>query len=661
VNWQHFRTLVWLRRRLFKNRMRRAGKVNAVVTQILMVLAGVASVALFFAALGLGVWLLPKASADHVLYLWTAISVAFLFFWMLGVMTELQRSEVLSIEKLFHFPISPSSAFVINYLSSLVCLSLILFFPAMIGLAVASVVALGPWMLISLPLVLAFVLMVTSITYQFRGWLATLMVNKRRARTIVAFMTGTFILAANLPNLIRFSNMGNHRPAQEKVEKAVQTDQAMNEERREIDRLQADLNAKKITPQESQRRLAVITEMQQKNAESLNETRREKDRQESEAAEKQAKYWIVIADLALPPGWLAYGTHRSAEGQILPGIAGSVLLCVIAGASLRRSYRTTVRFYLGANRSTHSGSEVVRAQPGAAPVRATDPVASPGSSATASGTYPPLPRLLARNLPGVPEQAAATALATLRALVRAPEVKMMLLTPILLGGVFFTTRLANRGGAPIAMELRTVIALGAVVTVTVSLSQLFQNLFGFDRSAFRMFVLSPASRREILLGKNLALAPIVLGAALIFLGILEFMFPLRPTELLATLVELLSAFLIVCLVGNQMSILLPSAVRQGSMRNSDTKVLRVLARFVAMLGLMVAFVPLAIPPGLDYLAQTFFLQQYAWGKWIPVYLILSLLLALVTLLVYRTVLDYQGGLLQRRELRVLEAVTTKDD
>jgi hypothetical protein len=38
-----------------------------------------------------------------------------------------------------------------------------------------------------------------------------------------------------------------------------------------------------------------------------------------------------------------------------------------------------------------------------------------------------------------------------------------------------------------------------------------------------------------------------------------------------------------------------------------------------------------------------------------------MLLALVVLFVYRAVLDYQGGLLQRRELRVLEAVTTKDD
>jgi ABC-2 type transport system permease protein len=656
VNWQHFRTLVWLRRRLFRNRMRKAGKVNAIVTQILMVLAAVASVALFFAALGLGVWLLPQASADHVLYVWTGVTVAFLFFWMLGVMTELQRSEVLSIEKLFHFPISPSSAFVINYLSSLVCLSLILFFPAMIGLAVASVVALGPWMLISLPLVIAFVLMVTAVTYQFRGWLATLMVNKRRRRTIVAFITGAFIIVANLPNLINLTYQGRHR---RDADKAVQMDNSLQAERREIDRLQGDLNSKKITPQESQRRLAAITEMQQKNLEAVTVLqRRNEDRKLQEVA-KQAPHWVAIADLALPPGWLAYGAHRAAEGQVWPGIAGAVLLCVIAGASLRRSYRTTVRFYLGANRSDQTAPQRRQAPLAVAPARA-DGHAAPVAHA-APGTHPPLPALLARTLPGVPEQAAATALATVRALLRAPEVKMMLLPPFLLGGVFFTTRLANRGGTPIAMELRTVIALGLVVTVTVSLSQLFQNLFGFDRSAFRMFVLSPASRREILLGKNLALAPIVLGAGVIFLGILEFMFPLRPTELLATLVELLSAFLIVCLVGNQMSILLPSAVRQGSMRNSDTKILRVLARFVAMLGLMVAFVPLALPPGLDYVAQTFFLHQYVWGKWIPVYLILSLLLALVTLFVYRAVLDYQGGLLQRRELRVLEAVTTKDD
>ena len=639
MNWQHFRALVWLRRRLFRNRMRRAGKFNAIVTQILMVLAGVASVAMFFVALGLGVWLLPKASPDHLLYLWTGVVVAFLFFWMLGVMTELQRSEVLSIEKLFHFPISPSGAFVINYLSSLVCLSLILFLPAMIGLAIASVYAMGPWMLISLPLLFGFILMVTAITYQFRGWLATLMVNKRRRRTIMACITGSIILISQAPNLINLTYQGR---------RVRGPDNAAQEYNRDFERFQAELNSHKISPKEFHERL-----------EGLSEAQRRKNAEETQVLLTQLKRWVATADVVLPPGWLAYGAHRAAEHQIWPGIVGTLLLGVIAGASLRRSYRTTVRFYLGDFRSDQSTAQAPRLPMPVVPI----PIEglsrpAPGGSAA----QPPAVGLVGRNVPWVPEQAAATGLATLRSLLRAPEVKMMLLTPTLLGVVMMTTRLASRKGvAPVPAEIRSVLGLAIVMTVVVSLSQVFQNQFGFDRSAFRIFVLSPASRRQILLGKNLAMAPIVGVAGLVFLGILEFMFPLRLSEFLATLVEMVSAFLIVCLVGNQMSILLPSAIRQGSMRSSDTKVLRVLLRFVALLGLLVAFVPLAVPLGLDYLARQFLFEQFGWLDWVPIYLILSLLVAVVILLVYRTVLDYQGELLQRRELRILEAVTTRDD
>ena len=191
MTWQHFRTLVWLRRRLFRNRMRRAGKLNAVVTQILHGDCDPRLGRLVFRRAGVGhLASCPRPRPIMSLFIWTGLTVTFLFAWIMGVMTELQRSEVLSIEKLFHYPISPGSAFLVNYLSSLVCVSLILFFPAMLGLAIASVVALGPWMLISLPLLLGFVLMVTAVTYQFRGWLATLMVNKRRRRTIVACITG---------------------------------------------------------------------------------------------------------------------------------------------------------------------------------------------------------------------------------------------------------------------------------------------------------------------------------------------------------------------------------------------------------------------------------------------------------------------------------------
>jgi hypothetical protein len=265
--------------------------------------------------------------------------------------------------------------------------------------------------------------------------------------------------------------------------------------------------------------------------------------------------------------------------------------------------------------------------------------------------------MVGRRLAWVPDQAAATGFATLRSLLRAPEVKMMLLSPIILGGFLMTSRLARGNTIGIPIEFRPLMALGLVVTLIVSMSPLFQNQFGYDRSAFRMFVLCPAPRWQILLGKNLALAPIVLVAGAIFLGALEFFFPLRVTDFLATLVELLSAYLIVCLVGNQMSILLPSAVRQGSMRSSsDTKTLRVLAKLGAMLGQLVCFVPLAIPIGVSYLVE-----MLPWGRWVPAYLIGALAVSVATMFVYRSLLEYQGGLLHRRELRILDAVTAKED
>ena len=49
----------------------------------------------------------------------TALIVGFLFFWSIGLLTELQRTEPLSLSKFLHLPVSVNGAFLINYLSSL--------------------------------------------------------------------------------------------------------------------------------------------------------------------------------------------------------------------------------------------------------------------------------------------------------------------------------------------------------------------------------------------------------------------------------------------------------------------------------------------------------------------------------------------------------------
>ncbi len=323
----------------------------------------------------------------------------------------------------------------------------------------------------------------------------------------------------------------------------------------------------------------------------------------------------------------------AARQNVWPGLLGSLGLCLIGGASLRRSYRMTLRFYRGEYQTAQIAKKKARPQIHAK-----------------RATY-----LVERHLPWIPEQAAATALATLRSLMRAPEVKMMLVSTLVFGVIFASTLVAGRR-SQVSVSLRPLVAMGIIVTETLSLSQVFQNQFGFDRDGFRALLLSPSRRRNILLGKNLALAPLALGIGAFALVVLQFLYPLSVTHFLASLVQLVSAYLIVCLVGNHTSIVLPTAVRAGSLRASTSTMAGSLLRILAVLGLTAAFVPLFIPLGIDLLLHSFNL-----GRMIPVYLILAALELSVLVMLYRLLLESQGLLLQAREQKILEAVATKND
>src|SRR5205807_5013346 len=74
--------------------------------------------------------------------------------------------------------------------------------PGMIALCLALAIVKGPALLLQFPLLAAFVFMATAVTYQFQGWLASLMVNKRRRRTVIVVVTMVFVLLLQLPNLV---------------------------------------------------------------------------------------------------------------------------------------------------------------------------------------------------------------------------------------------------------------------------------------------------------------------------------------------------------------------------------------------------------------------------------------------------------------------------
>jgi hypothetical protein len=615
VNWQHFQTFLWLRGRLFVNQMKRGGMANAIILGVMAVCGGFFAAGLFVTFLLVGLFALPEASPAVLLYVWDGLVFVFLFFWVLGLLMELQRSEVLSLDKFLHLPVSLRGAFLINYLSSLFNLTLFLLLPGMIALSLALVIVKGPALLMQFPLLAAFVFMATAVTYQFQGWLASLMVNKRRRRTVIVVVTMVFVLLLQLPNLVNIM-----RPWE-----GLNQDQFAAQMQAQQAELQRQLQVREIDAQEYHRRLL--------------ETQQEyHDRTEEASSQLLARVERVfrLVNMVFPPGWLPLGTSAAAEGSIPTALLCAAGMTLIGGASLWRAYRTTLRLYTG---QVTSGKRAA-----AAPAKVARP---------AAGTAHPSAGLMERRLPWVPERAAAVALSSLCSLLRAPEAKMMLLSPLILVVIFgslFLTRSAN-----LPVMTRPLVAFGTMLMILLTTTQIAGNLFGFDRGGFRVFVLSAAPRRDILLGKNLAFAPLALGLGLLLLALLQVVQPLRLEHFVAAVPQFVFMYLPFCLLANFLSIFAPMPIRSGSFKPMNPKGMAIL------LHLAFAFLtPLVLAPALLPLGAEFALEELGEvPEWVPICLVLSLLECVAAVYIYRLILGWQGSLLQARERKILELVTTR--
>jgi ABC-2 type transport system permease protein len=612
VNGRHFQAFVWLRWRLFVNQLRRGGAVNAVVQAIMAVAALGAAAVLSVVFFLVGLFAMRDASPVVVMYVWDGMAVAFLFTWTIGILVELQRSDPLSLDKFLHLPVSPTGIFLINYLSSLVNLTLIVFLPPMLAFSLGLAFAKGPALLLVLPLVGAFVLMVTAVTYQFQGWLASLMANKRRRQTVIVLVTAAVILICQLPSLVNLFLQPASRGLQ------VRDYERMTAEMNELKRATI---AGEITPEESTKRLEEIPREQKARAE-------EADRHELQQLESTA--WLV--NLFVPPGWLPLGAMTSAEGNAPAALLAIAGMAGLGAVSLWRAHRTTLRLYTG-----HFTSGKRR------PVAVAVP---------AKQGKPPTAGMLEWRLPWLSEQASAVALGGLRSLTRAPEAKMMLLSPILLviifGGMFLT-----HSFEPPAM-VRPLMAFGGVSMILLTMIQLVGNQFGFDRGGFRVYVLSAAPRREVLLGKNVAVAPLALGLSAVILVLLQTAFPMRVDYFLAALPQALTMYLLFCLLANWLSIYAPTLVRSGSFKPAKPKGIALLLQFAFLFLFPWALLPALLPLGVE-----FGLEKLGWLTGWPICLALSVVECAAVLCVYRLVLTWQGRTLQAREQKILAVVTPK--
>jgi ABC-2 type transport system permease protein len=612
VNPQHLRAFLRLRWRLRINQLRRGGIANTIILVFLIVAAVFLALGLFATFLLIGLFAFAKASPVILMLVCDGLAGGLLICWTLGLLVDLQRSESLSLDKFLHLPVSVAGVFLINYLSSLFSVTLLFFLPALIGLGLGLLWSRGPALLSYFPLLAAFLLMVTALTYQFQGWLSSLMVNARRRRTIIVAVTVGFILVAQLPNIVM--NVVKPWKKDQVDEIAARRTEALAE----LDRARVD---HKIPDAE-------FTKHRQRIEEDYNTAVVER----KEHAEQRFEHTLTLINQVLPPAWFPLGVTEAAQGNVLPALLGTLGLSLIGTASLWRSYQTTVRVYKGQfrTRKKRTPRAPVAAQPAA-------------QSRT---------NFLEKKIPGLSERASTIALGSLRSFIRAPETKLMMLGPVILVFIFGSMLVAH--GTELPEALRPLLPLGPMAMVMLTMIQFAGNQFGFDRSGFRVFVLCASPRREILLGKNLALAPWALGFGMAAVILLQATYPTHLDYFLAAIPLMLSVFLIYAAMANWLSILAPMPMAPGSFKPTHYKGLPILIHFAFMLLFPVALAPTLAPLGI---AMT--LRALQWIDWVPICLILSVVECVAIIYLYRLVLTWQGDVLQAREQRILEIVTKK--
>ena len=597
MNWSHLKTFLWLKSRLEVNHHRRHGMLSVIAGIIIKIVAALCAVAALVTGFLVGSFVLPEKPVEAIMTIWDGVVIAYLTFILIGIMVELQRSDMLSMNKFLHLPVTPVGGFLINYIGSNLNLSVLAFFAGMTGLAAGQLVAMGGSMLLLVPLVAGFFLMMTALTYQFRGWLASMWDNPRRRQTVAVIMAMAFMLVFMLPYVAEQIGNGRDRTGNGVDAPAVT---AVQVDKRETPRF------------EPGQRRPPLTDI------------------EIYSLQTRARF----ANAILPPGWLVHGVISTLEGRIYTALACVVGMIMIGGWSLWRSYRTTLRMYQG----YFSAGMVAKKK---------TTVKDPRHTRTAAATVV----LPAMRLPWISEQASAIAVAGFRAWLRSPEMKITILSPLIMLVVVGGMIGAREGD--VSEYLMVLQTLGITAFMLFCIVYLMTNLFAYDRSGFRAFVLSPATRRDVLLGKNLSLFPFASGLVILAVGVCQWLAPLRPEHLAAVLVQALPVYLLYCMIGNTMSIYLPLVVKPGTAMPATGQSLKLLLRFLAVILSLVPLSLMTIPLGIEYL-----MSLLEWDTWFPTFLVFSLVQAVLMLWLYSLFLNVQAEWLYRREQNILEVVTT---
>jgi len=580
VNWHQLKTVLWLRWRLTRNQWAKGGGIGAAIAAIVAVVVLLLSAGLLAGSVAVGLFALDDAEPRVFTVVWLMATGAFLMVWLMGLITELQRSETIDLQRLMHLPVRLGQIFVVNYAASHLAVSVLLFVPTVVGLSIGLSISRGPAFLLMIPLALSMVFAVTAWTYCLRGWLATLMTNPRRRRAVIMGVTMAFILLMQAPN-IYFNVI---RRSERKAEPTIET----------------------------------------------REQKREREGRQLDAAFAKLEWMAVV-----PPLWVPVGARALAEGRALPALLGTFGLLGIGALGLRRAYRSTLRFYQGdtGGKASSRGDTI------------------PAAAARKAGSINDSSNFLERSLPGVPDQAAAVALATLRSMLRAPEIKMQWGTSFLIT-LFVGAPLLFRSSDKLPPWAGPFIATGVVVFSMFMMIGFVGNQFGFDRDGFRAMVLAPIDRWKVLLGKNLAACPPAAASSTVLVSVLSIWLRLPWLVVLAAFLQLGVGLCLTMVAGNLMSILVPFRIQPGSMKPTKMPAMAMVVMIVSQMMLPLALTPVFLPAIAGYWSG-----RVGGPNAALVNALLSLLLVAGMALVYWWSLGPLGRLLHRRETKILATVS----
>jgi hypothetical protein len=216
---------------------------------------------------------------------------------------------------------------------------------------------------------------------------------------------------------------------------------------------------------------------------------------------------------------------------------------------------------------------------------------SPGSTGARRST--PMRDVWGRTLPGLSSAASAVALAQLRLALRTPRGRSIIISPLMLLGIFAIVMHRNGKGmdfGPWSMESGIGLAVFTAFVSVMTILPLAFNQFAIDGAGLTLMLLSPLSDRDYLAGKAVGNALITMPGVVVCVIGSYVLFPGGPLALWLTIpLAMFAIHLLVAPVAAIFSALFPRRVDMNSIGNKSNA--HGLAGLLGVFGFVLAGVP----------------------------------------------------------------------